>query len=241
MKPKAILNWSGGKDCAMALYESRNKFDFCYLFTSVNSEFKRVSMHGLRVELLHTQAEHIGIPIKKLLLPEMPSMKIYNNHMEKEMKDLKTEGINYSVFGDIFLEDLRLYREEQLSNVAMQGVFPLWKRNTKELLEQFLDLGFKAVIVCVNEKYLDKKFAGRILDKKFVHDIPANVDPCGENGEFHTFVFDGPIFNNPVSYKKGEIVHRKYQQIGDEEKDNCFSSDKQNFDTGFWYCDILPY
>lgn len=237
---KAILNWSGGKDCSMALLQSRNMFDIRYLFTSVNGVHQRISMHGVRVELLEQQAAHIGIPLKQLVLPETPSMEEYNTYMQQQMQVLTQEGITHSIFGDIFLEDLRKYREEQLQQVNMKGVFPLWKQDTKTLLTQFIDLGFKAVIVCVNEKHLDKSFAGRILDADFVNDLPPNVDPCGEHGEFHTFVFDGPIFTRPIKYTLGDIVHRTYKPVSNNKEDNCFSNDPQPYDTGFWYADLLP-
>lgn len=228
---KAIFNWSGGKDSSMALYEvlQKQEYEIACLMASVNAHFNRVSMHGVRVELVEQQAASVDIPLRLLKLPEMPSMEDYNREMTAIMQDFKDQGIDYSIFGDIFLEDLKVYRDGQLAKVGMQGVYPIWKRNTTQLVNEFIDLGFKAVLVCVNEKYLDKSFAGRLIDKDFLKDLPPNVDPCGENGEYHSFVFDGPVFKTPIAFEKGEVVYRKYEQ----ERSN-------NFDTGFFYLDLLP-
>lgn len=228
---KAIFNWSGGKDSSLALYHilQQKEYDIACLMASVNAHYNRVSMHGVRIALIQQQAASIGLPLRLLKLPEMPSMEDYNREMTTLMQGFKDEGIDYSIFGDIFLEDLKAYREGQLAKVAIQGVFPIWKRNTTELVKEFIDKGFKAVLVCVNEKYLDKSFAGRLIDESFLNDLPANVDPCGENGEYHSFVFDGPIFKTPVAFDEGEVVYRKYEQ---ERSDN--------FDTGFFYLDLIP-
>ena len=226
---KAIFNWSGGKDSSLALFDTLQKqeYDIACLLCSVNDHYDRVSMHGVRVELLEKQAAEIGIPLRQLRLPEMPSMEDYNEAMFGIMNGFKAEGIDYSIFGDIFLEDLKVYRENQLAKAGMTGVFPIWKRPTTELVKQFIDQGFKAVLVCVNERYLDKSFAGRLIDASFLNDLPANVDPCGENGEYHSFVFDGPIFKKPVPITLGEVVYRKYDK-----------GETDNFDTGFFYQDL---
>ena len=195
---------------------------------SVNAHYNRVSMHGVRIELIEQQGAEIGIPLRQLRLPEMPSMEDYNREMFGIMQGFKNDGIDYSIYGDIFLEDLKVYREGQLAKVGMQGVFPIWKRDTTELVREFIDKGFKAVLVCVNEKQLDKSFAGRLIDKSFLNDLPPGVDPCGENGEYHSFVFDGPIFKNPIPIKLGEVVYRKYDKGAVD-----------NFDTGFYYQDLL--
>jgi uncharacterized protein (TIGR00290 family) len=239
---KAFFNWSGGKDSSLCLYHilKQGEFNVDFLLTSVNQQFQRVSMHGVRVELLEMQAKSVGLPLQKLMLPEMPSMSVYDDMLQEMLSKVKSEGINYSIFGDIFLEDLKQYREAQLAQVQMQGVFPLWNQSTSYLLEQFIDLGFKAVLVCVNEKYLDKSFAGRVIDRDFVKDLPKNVDPCGEYGEYHTFVYDGPIFKEPVPFQLGEVVYRNYAPAKEEdENDTCFSSKPQSYDTGFWFCDLL--
>ncbi len=238
---KTYFNWSTGKDSSLALYYAlqQQEFDISRLITTVNQDYQRVSMHGLREELLDLQANSIGIAHQKIKLPAQVSMDSYNEAMKNAVLALKKEGYTHCVFGDIFLEDLRTYREEQLKRIDIKAFFPLWKRDTKELLLEFLDLGFKAITVCVNAKYLDETFCGRVLDRQFLMDLPPSVDPCGENGEFHTFVFDGPIFSNPISFEIGEKVLRGYEPSKDD--DDCFVDDQEkNWDTSFWYCDLIP-
>jgi uncharacterized protein (TIGR00290 family) len=237
---KAYINWSGGKDSSLALYHTLNDKNYSVekLLTNVSGEYQRISMHGVREELLEQQATAIGIPLQKLVLTDQPSMIEYEEHMMRTMNQLQQERFTHSVFGDIFLEDLKIYRESQLTKVGMTAVFPLWKRNTTELIHEFIDLGFKTIVVCVNEKYLDKSFCGRIIDEDFIRDLPENVDVCGENGEFHTFVFDGPIFNNPIAFAKGEIIYRKYA-APKQQSDNCFQPAVVE-DYGFYFCDLLP-
>ncbi|KAA0129108.1 diphthine--ammonia ligase [Chryseobacterium sp. SN22] len=233
MNPKAIFNWSSGKDSALALYRilQENRVEITSLLTSVNKEFQRISMHGVHVSLLEKQAESLGLPLVKLELPAEPSMEEYQELLFRTMSKFKNQGITHSVFGDIFLEDLRQYREDQLQSIGMQGVFPLWKINTTDLIHEFLDLGFKTIVTCVNESYLNKSFAGRIIDKDFLRDLPADIDPCGENGEFHTFTFDGPVFKNPIGFEIGETVKKTYPKpkSGDDE---------DNEDYIFWFCDL---
>jgi uncharacterized protein (TIGR00290 family) len=234
MKPKAIFNWSSGKDSALALYKTlqEGKFEVTSLLTSINKEFQRISMHGVHVSLLEKQAESLGFPLIKMELPKEPTMEEYREIMGKTMNEIKSQGVTHSIFGDIFLEDLRKYREDQLKTIGMEGVFPLWKIDTTNLIHEFLNLGFKTIVTCVNETYLDKSFAGRIIDKDFIKDLPENVDPCGENGEFHTFTFDGPIFKNPVQFEVGETVKKTYPKPKSDEND----------ETGkyiFWFCDLI--
>jgi uncharacterized protein (TIGR00290 family) len=246
VKEKAIFNWSGGKDSALCLYKILQdpQYDVMYLLTSVNEKYQRVSMHGVRVELLEKQAENIGLPLIKILLPEMPTMEVYEKRMSDTLNAMKNLGATASVFGDIFLEDLRAYREKKLAELNFKGVFPLWKTPTSELIREFIDSGFKTITTCVNERYLDKSFAGRVVDNDFLKDLPSNVDPCGENGEFHTFVYEAPIFKEPIKFEKGEIVYRKYSPVKQENSDsyNCSGNNKAatSFDSGFWYCDLLP-
>lgn len=241
---KCIFNWSSGKDSALALYKILQNPDYKIeqLLTSINQKFQRISMHGVRVELLKAQSESLNIPLKIMEIPEMPSMEIYEEVMFETLSDLKDQGITHSVFGDIFLEDLRKYREDQLAKINFSGVFPLWKIPTKDLIQEFIALGFKTIVVCVNEKYLDKSFVGRIIDQNFIDDLPDNVDVCGENGEFHTFTFDGPIFSKPINFEIGEIVYRKYEKPKKDETTNqaCNTNDETAFDFGFWYCDLIP-
>lgn len=228
---KTYFNWSSGKDSALALYHLMNDpaYKIERLLTSVNAHHDRVSMHGLRRSLLEAQVEAIGLPCTTLELPETPSMGQYNQLMKEAMQKLKTDGFTVSAFGDIFLEDLRVYREEKLALHDIKAVFPLWKRDTTELIHEFLDLGFKTIVVTVDASKLDRSFAGRIVDENFLRDLPDGVDPCGENGEFHTFCFDGPIFSSPISFEIGETVYREYPAPTKDEKPY-----------GFWFCDLLP-
>ncbi|KAF2337031.1 Dph6-related ATP pyrophosphatase [Flavobacterium daemonense] len=240
---KALFNWSSGKDSALALYKilQNPAYKIECLLTSVNQKFQRISMHGVRVELLEVQAKSIGIPLKILEIPEMPTMEVYENVMSEALIELKKEGISHSVFGDIFLEDLRKYREDQLAKLVFEGVFPIWKIPSHDLIQEFISLGFKTIVVCVNERYLDKSFVGRIIDQDFINDLPENVDVCGENGEFHTFAFDGPIFSEPINFEIGEIVYRKYEKPKTEDSSNsaCDTNNETAFDYGFWYCDLI--
>jgi len=237
---KAYFNWSTGKDSALALYKvlQEKEYSVTQLVTSVNKDYERVSMHGLREELLDAQIDTLQIPLQKIYFPAEVSMSDYDETMRKVTNSLVNEGFQYGIFGDIFLEDLRNYREKKLKEVGITGVFPLWKKDTKALLQEFLSLGFKAITVCVNAKLLDESFVGRILDENFINELPDNVDPCGENGEFHTFVFDGPIFSSPIEFSVGEKVLKTYTPSKKEE-DNC-SSDDSVWDTAFWYCDLIP-
>ncbi|MFH6991273.1 diphthine--ammonia ligase [Flavobacterium sp. FlaQc-48] len=240
---KALFNWSSGKDSALALYKTLQNPDFKieYLLTSVNQQFQRISMHGVRVALLEAQAKSIGLPLKIMQIPEMPTMEVYEDVMTETLTELKNEGITQAVFGDIFLEDLRKYREAQLDKIGFEAVFPLWKIPTQDLIQEFIALGFKTIVVCVNERYLDKSFVGRIIDQDFINDLPENVDVCGENGEFHTFTFDGPVFSKPIQFEIGEIVYRKYEKPKAENSTNtaCDTNAGDAFDFGFWYCDLI--
>lgn len=237
---KAFLNWSSGKDAAYALYliQKEKKFDIKSLVTTINSEVDRVSMHGLRTELLEQQAESIGIPLHMISLPGNVPMTDYNATMEKHNKQLKAEGFEASIFGDIFLEDLRAYREQQLQKVNLEPVFPLWKKDTTRMMADFLAAGFRCVTVSVNAGILDKSFCGREIDSQFLKDLPSGVDPAGENGEFHSFVFDGPIFSQPVSFQKGEI-REKFFEVRKDQDENCFKKEPSNWDTHFYYCELL--
>lgn len=241
-KHKSYFNWSGGKDSALAIYHLLQKSDYNVekLITSVNSTYDRISMHGVRTALLEQQASSLGLPLQKLLLADQPTMSEYNEAMAKLTAELKGEGFTHALFGDIFLEDLRKYREDKLAEQGLKAHFPLWKRDTTELIHEFIDLGFKTITVCVKAELLDAHFVGRIIDKDFLNELPPGVDPCGENGEFHSFVFDGPIFHEPIPFSIGEKVFREYQAPKNKE-DNCSFNDRPVSPAmGFWFCDLLP-
>lgn len=225
MKPKAYFNWSSGKDSSLALYKSLTEYDIATLYTSINSETQRVSMHGIKLDLLKKQAESIGIPLTILSLAPTHSLEDYEKELLTSLNRFKKENINTAIFGDIFLEDIKNYRMERLEKVGISAVFPIWKMPTENVIGELIDLGFKAVVTCIDNSVLDKSFVGRIVDKDFINDLPTNVDVCGENGEFHTFVFDGPIFSKPIKFEIGEKVYKEYE-------DN-------NKTYGFWYCDLV--
>lgn len=229
MKKSSLFNWSGGKDSTLALhYVLQDKsFDVRYLLTTVNETYNRVSMHGVRKSLLDEQAESLGIPLYQIGLPESVDMKAYELQMHKHLLILKSRGITHSIFGDLFLEDLKNYRENKLSEIGMKAVFPLWKRNTTEVLKTFISLGYQTVIVCAKAGL--EEFCGRIIDESFIEDLPPDVDPCGENGEFHTFVFDGPIFKKPVNFTLGEKLFKTYPSPDGQTEET----------TGYWYIDLV--
>jgi uncharacterized protein (TIGR00290 family) len=207
---KIIHSWSGGKDSAMALYEllKDDTFKVVSLLTVVTKDYGRISMHGVREELLELQAASLGLNLERVFISKDSDNKEYELCMEETLMRFRKIGVEAVVFGDIFLDDLKKYREGRLKEVGMKGVFPIWKRESRELADTFIDLGFKAVITCVDSKMLDGKFSGRLFDKQFVSQLPSGVDPCGENGEFHSFVYDGPIFKYSIPYKPGPTVLR---------------------------------
>jgi len=233
-----IFNWSGGKDSALALHHCLQdpELDIKYLVTTVNDAANRISMHGVRVELLEKQAESIGIPLYQVRLPEMPGMKEYDDVMRNTMQRFSEEGITHAIFGDIFLEDLKAYRDARLAEAGMTGIYPLWKRNTTELINEFFDLGFETVIACTQERL--ERIVGKEITQELVMSLPDDVDVCGENGEFHTFAYKGPIFKKPIAYRTGEKVFKTYAAPKDAD-DTCFSSTPHT-PAGFWYCDLLP-
>ena len=221
MREKVIVAWSGGKDSALALYEILNakSYEVLELLTTVTEDYDRISIHGVRRVLLEQQARSLGFPLEKMLISKGVSDAEYESILLKSLNGHRTNGVFSVVFGDIFLEDVRKYREGILSKVGMKGIFPLWKRDTRQLARTFIDLGFKAVITCVDSKSLGRDFVGREFDRQFLADLPFNVDLCGENGEFHSFVYDGPIFSDRIFFTKGEIVLRENR---------------------FYYCDLVP-
>ncbi|HUV52946.1 MAG TPA: diphthine--ammonia ligase [Dehalococcoidia bacterium] len=221
MSEKVLFTWSGGKDSAMALYELQRekRYEVAALLTTVTEDYDRISMHGVRHVLLQQQATSLGYPLEIVYLSKNSSNEEYEARLKEKLSQYKARGISFVVFGDIFLEDLRKYRENNLAQVGMKGVFPIWKRDTRELAHTFINLGFKAIITCVDSNALDKRFVGRAYDEQFLSELPASIDPCGENGEFHSFVYDGPIFHKRIKYRKGRVVLR---------------------DNRFYFCDLVP-
>ncbi len=213
MVPKiepVLFCWSGGKDSAMALNVLRQQKDLrvTALLTTVTEGCERISMHGVRRALLLRQAEAIGLPLQEVRIPPQCVNPIYETRMREALLLQKESGVRRVAFGDIFLQDLREYRERNLAQIEMKAIFPIWKRDTRELAQEFCAMGFRAVAVCIDSTKLNRQFAGRELDESFFRDLPAGVDSCGENGEFHTFVYDGPIFSNAIAIERGEIVER---------------------------------
>jgi uncharacterized protein (TIGR00290 family) len=210
MSEPILFCWSGGKDSALALHAllQQNDVRIVALLTTVTEGYDRISMHGVRRELLRRQAESLGLPLHEVFIPPKCGNPIYEARMEEALLSFYKQGIRRVAFGDIFLEDLRIYREKNLARVEMRALFPVWKRDTRDLVGEFQAAGFRAVAVCIDSKVLDPSFAGRELDASFFADLPPGVDPCGENGEFHTFVFDGPIFTRPIDFTLGEVVQR---------------------------------
>ena len=208
---KVIFAWSGGKDSAMALYELKrtNTTEIVALLTTVTEGYDRISMHGVRRQLLIEQADSLGYPLEEIAIPQSCSNDIYENRMRAVLERYLSQGVSAAAFGDLFLEDIRAYREERMNRIGMKAVFPLWRRNTADLAQEFIRLGFRAVISCVDTHKLAGEFSGREYDGNFINDLPQGVDPCGENGEFHSFVYDGPIFRWPIEVKRGDVVLRE--------------------------------
>ncbi len=221
MREKLLFTWSGGKDSAFALYEitKGKKYKTVALLTTVTGDYDRISMHGVRRAILQRQAKSLGIPLEEISIPKSTTNKEYESKMRRVLGKYLELGVRAVAFGDIFLEDVRKQRERNLAKVGMRGIFPLWKKSTLKLSHEFIALGFKAIITCVDSSFLDKSFCGRTYDEPFLADLPPGVDPCGENGEFHSFVYDGPIFRERVPVEIGDIIFR---------------------DKRYWFCDLLP-
>jgi len=205
MKKSIVFNWSGGKDSAFALYKTlqSGEYDVVSLLTTVNSDTKRSSMHAIPVALLQEQADSIGIPLYLIEYDPKEAMKGYENCMLNAVSHFKKQGITHFAFGDIFLHDVRSYREKQLTPLGITVIEPLWNRKTTEVMRDFLESGLKTIVVTTMANLLDENYIGRLIDRSFVENLPDGVDICGENGEYHTFCFDGPIFNYPVRYSQG--------------------------------------
>ena len=220
MPEKVLMSWSGGKDSAMALYEIQQKreYEVVSLLTTLTQDYDRVSMHGVRRVLLERQAESLNLPLEQMLISKAASNEEYDSELQTMLEKFQKEGVSSVVFGDIFLEGIRKYRENNLSKVGMKAIFPLWGRNTAELARTFVDSGFKSIVTCVDPRTLSETFAGRMIDASFLAELPSDVDPCGENGEYHSFVFDGPIFKKKLSLTVEQIVLRN----------------------SFYFCELIP-
>ena len=217
---RPALSWSGGKDSALALQVLREErsTEPCALITTLTDAYDRISMHGVRRELLARQAEALGLPLAEVLIPPACANDLYETRMSEAFASRSLCAVDEVAFGDLFLEDVRAYREARLAAAGRRALFPLWGRNTAELARQFVAASFEAVVVCIDPHFLDPSFAGRTYDATFLGELPEGVDPCGENGEFHTFVHSGPIFSERIRCRPGEVVQRD----------------------GFVFCDLLP-
>jgi len=243
MKEKVVFCWSGGKDSALALNRLRqdDRYEIVSLLTTCNEHFQRVSMHGVRLELLDAQAEAIGLPLEKIFVSQRSSNDEYRQKMAACLAAHKARGVTACAFGDIFLEDLKRWRDENLAQVGMRGIYPIWKIDSRELIREFMTLGFGTVICCVNDAYLGEDSVGRKIDADFIATLPPGVDVCGENGEFHSFAFAGPVFKQPVKFKVGEKVYRPVEITHPGNANSsyvCPSGPRRT--KGFWFCDLLP-
>lgn len=220
-RKKAVFSWSTGKDSALALHRvlSAGIYEIQELITTVGEEYNRVSMHGVRTTLLEEQARSIGLPLNKILIPSDCTNDTYEDIMKEAMSGYSDMGIETVIFADLFLGDIRAYREKQLARIGMLAEFPVWDPDTGKIADTVIRSGFKSVITCVDSTQLTREYCGRDYDIEFINSLPEGVDPCGENGEFHTFTYSGPVFHKDISFKKGVITQR---------------------DERFYYCDLLP-
>ncbi|MGA2365512.1 MAG: ATP-binding protein [Steroidobacteraceae bacterium] len=220
-RESVILSWSGGKDSCMAAYQllANQKYEIASLLTTVTEGYDRISMHGVRRSLLEQQADSLGVPLHQIMIPKDCPNQIYEARMREALEHFKARGITKVAFGDLFLQEVKQYRDERLALAGMTGLYPIWMRDTGELVSTFIDLGFRAILCCVDTQAIDASFAGREIDQALLRDLPDSADPCGENGEYHSFVYAGPIFKRPIPCRAGERVLRTAR---------------------FNYCDILP-
>jgi uncharacterized protein (TIGR00290 family) len=236
-KRKVTISWSGGKDSAFALYKvlQSGQYDVVGLHIVINEETKRVGMHGVREELIDQQSDSIGLPLTKLYLESSESHEAYNTLMKNYYKQCVNQKIDGVVFGDIFLEDLKQFRENLLASFGLQGIYPLWKMDTMKLINEFMDAGFRTLICAGNAKFFSESQLGKTIDKQWINQLPSSVDPCGENGEFHTLVYDGPIFKRPLERQTGEVVKKNYSFERTNESGNT-----EIIESSFWFQDLLP-
>jgi uncharacterized protein (TIGR00290 family) len=232
-KKKVIFSWSGGKDSTLCLHHllQNNEFEVCYLLTSINGNNKRVSLHGIHQTLIEEQSKSIGIPLKIVYVFEGNNEE-YEKQMREVLMQVKSEGIDTVVFGDIFLEDLRKYREDNLFKIGMNAFFPLWKMNTMQLVLEFIELNYKTVLCCINDAYLTKNDVGREITNLLIDNLPLDVDACGENGEYHTFCYSGPIFKKPIKIILGKKIYKPLESKF--QTPDC----NNKITTGFWFNEI---
>lgn len=216
---KTVLSWSGGKDSALSYFATRDSKEIMGLVTTVTHDYQRISMHGVSRELLVRQSEALELPLYEVMIPKGATNAVYEDETKKILFDLRTRyGVTKVIFGDLFLQDIRSYREDFLGRLGFDLEFPLWGKDTNKLARYFIESGFKAVVCCVDPRKIPPELCGREFDEGFLSDLPSEADPCGENGEFHTFVFDGPIFREKIAVTVAEVVERD----------------------GFYFADILP-
>jgi uncharacterized protein (TIGR00290 family) len=241
VREKIIFCWSGGKDSALALHRllAEGKYEVVGLLTTCNEHFQRVSMHGVRLELLERQARAIGLPLEKVFVSRRGSNEEYTQKMNAQMLACKAQGVTGVAYGDIFLEDLKRWREQNLAQVGLRGIFPIWKEDSRELIHEFIARGFGSILCCVSDAWLDDSALGRKIDADFLQWLPAAVDPCGENGEFHSFAFAGPIFQRPLRIEVGEKVYRPVEQTHPGAASAVCPTPGARPAKGFWYCDLL--
>lgn len=244
MAEPVIVCWSGGKDSALALNRVLRdpRYEVRTLLTTCNEHFQRVSMHGVRLELLRRQADAIGLPLETVMVSQRSSNEEYQERMGRCMRRHREAGVTGCVFGDIFLEDLRQWREANLAQIGLRGVFPIWKVDSRELIREFVREGFGSILCCVNDAWLDERFVGRPIDEALMRELPPEVDPCGENGEYHSFAFAGPIFRRPVNFTIGEKVYRPLEDThpGGAAPTPVRPLPGRRETKGFWFCDLLP-
>ena len=206
-----LMAWSGGKDSALCLSRlmGEKRWKVVALLTTITLPYKRVTMHGVREELVFSQALSLGIPVDLVHINAGCSNEEYELAMASKLEGYLRKGVKHVAFGDIFLEEVRHYRERNLATLDMEGVFPLWGEKTSELAREFVERGFRGIVTCIDRNVLDGKFLGKKIDRSFVESLPPEVDPCGERGEFHTFVYDGPIFKRSVPFALGDVVERE--------------------------------
>jgi uncharacterized protein (TIGR00290 family) len=236
LKKKVTISWSGGKDSALALYKiiSSGEFDIVHLHTVIDNDSKRVGLHGVKEELIERQARALGLKLVKLYLPATEDHAAYESLMRTFYSACKTDNITGVVFGDIFLEDLKTFREKMLEASGATGIFPLWKKDSRALIKEFLEVGFKTLLCSANASIFQSSDLGKTLDEDFIRSIPSAADVCGENGEFHTFVYDGPIFNSPISIEKGAVVKKHYNY-----KIKQTDGTIQEINAAFWFQELL--